>query len=203
MKVILTEKVPSLGSIGEVVNVSAGYARNFLIPGQKAVLADEGNTKQVAHMNKLLAKKVEEEKAEAVAVQKKVNGVNLEFVKRVGSNGKLFGTVTTSELSKELEAKGITVERRLLHVETPIKGLGTFNVKAKLFAGVEANFTVNVVIDPAQAEEMKKKQEEAALKKQADALAAKEEVTEEDATKVELTEEQKLRAEADALLKSY
>jgi large subunit ribosomal protein L9 len=68
MKVILTENVKSLGNVGEIVNVSPGYARNFLIPARKAILADESNTKQMADMEKMLAKKVAEEKAAAEAM---------------------------------------------------------------------------------------------------------------------------------------
>ena len=159
MKVILTEKVSSLGNVGEVVNVSAGYARNFLIPNKKAVLADEANKAQMGHYQKMLGKKVEAEKSAAESVAKQLNGLKLELIKRVGGNGKLFGAVTTTELSKELSGKGIEVEKRVITLETPIKALGTYNAKAKLFSGVESEFTVNVVIDPVQAEELKAKAE--------------------------------------------
>lgn len=207
MKVILKERVPSLGNVGEIVNVSAGYARNFLIPGEKAVVADEGNKAQLDHFNKMLAKKVADERNAAVATKGKLDGLTLELIKKVGSNGRLFGTVTTQELSKILEDKGINVERRLMMLDQPIKTTGTFNVTTKLFQDVEANFTVKVEMDPKQAEEMKKKQEAAekrAAEKKAKAKEAAEkgEEASEEKAEVELTEEQKLNAEADKLLRS-
>lgn len=165
MKVVLTDKVKSLGSVGEIVNVSEGYARNFLIPQKKAKLADEGNEKQMADYQKMLAKKVSEEKsgAEALGVEIKKSSVTL--IKKVGGNGKLFGSVTNADISKALEVQGVMVERRMISIPTAIKTLGTFDVEAKLFSGVEVTFPVTVEIDPKQAEEMKKKQEAAARKK--------------------------------------
>ena len=205
MKVILTEKVPTLGNVGEIVNVSPGYARNYLIPNRFAVLADSGNKAQLDHYNKMLAKKVAEEKGAAEAVAKKLSGLSLELIKKVGANGKLFGTVTTGDLVKELEGKEISLERRTLIIEKPIKALGTYNVKAKLFSGVEAEFSVKVDIDPKQAEELKKKAEAAAeakkkAKEEAEAKAAAGE-TEEATPEAELTDEQRLAKEADALLR--
>ena len=183
MKVILTEKVKSLGNAGEIVNVSAGFARNSLIPSNKAKLADSSNEKQMADYQKMLAKKVAEEKAEAEAVAKKLNGTVVALVKKVGGNGRLFGTVTNVELSKELEKQDIHVERRLIQVDTPIKTLGDFDITAKLFKGVEATFKVKVEMDPKQAEELKKKQEAAA--KKADKKAEKTEESAEETTSEE------------------
>lgn len=164
MKVVLTERVKTLGNVGEIVNVSQGYARNYLIPNNKAMLADESNKKQMADYQKMLAKKVEEEKKEAQELASKLNGKTVAVTKKIGGNGRLFGTVTSAELSKELEKDGINIEKRLINVDIPIKTLGDFEVKATLFSGVEATFKVKVEIDPKQAEEMKKKQEAAAKK---------------------------------------
>lgn len=167
MKVILTEKVKSLGNVGEIVNVSQGFGRNYLIPGKFAILADGSNTKQMADHEKMLAKKVATEKAEAEAVAKKLSGVTVTLIKKVGGNGSLFGTVTNTELSKELAKQDIIIERRQILIETSIKTLGTFDITAKIFKGIEANFKVKVEIDPKQAEEMKAKQEAIAAKKAA------------------------------------
>jgi large subunit ribosomal protein L9 len=204
MKVILTEKVASLGNVGEVVNVSAGHARNFLIPKQKAVLADDSNKAQMNHYNKMLAKKVGEEKSAAEAIKKQVDGLKIDLIKKVGSNGRLFGTVTTAELSSILAEKGIEVEKRVLSVDNPIKSVGSYTVKAKLFSEVEAEFSVKVEMDPKQAEEIKAKAEAAAKKKKAKAEAG-EEAGEENGEAKEiqpLTDEQKLAKEADELLRS-
>lgn len=205
MKVILTEKVKTLGNVGEIVNVSAGYARNYLIPNSFAVVADESNKKQQAHNEKMLANKIAAEKDAAKAVASKLEGLKLELIKKVGANGKLFGSVTTNELSLELAKSDLEVEKRTLSLETPIKTAGTFNVKAKFFSDVEANFTVEVKMDPKQAEEMKKKAEEAAAAKAAEAAkkAADAENAVEGEEKKELTEEEKLKEEANKILRSY
>ncbi len=164
MKVILTDRVKTLGNVGEVVNVSQGYARNYLIPNKLALLADEGNTKQMEDYQKMLSKKVEEEKKAATDLAKQLNGKTITVTKKVGGNGRLFGTVTSTELSKELEKQGVVVEKRLINVDDPIKTLGDFEVKAQLFQGVDATFKVKVEMDPKQVEEEKKKQEAAAKK---------------------------------------
>lgn len=206
MKVILTDKVKTLGNIGEIVNVSAGYARNYLIPNQFAVTANDGNSRQLQHQQKLLAKKMEAEVTAATEVKKKIDGLTLELVKKVGGTGRLFGTVTTSELTKELEAQGISVERRLMSVSSPIKSLGSYDISVKLFSNIDATFKLNVVMDPKQAEEAKAKQ--ALLeKKLLEQKEAKDDDTAEEVEAavetVELTEEQKLKEEADKILKSF
>jgi large subunit ribosomal protein L9 len=159
MKVILTERVKSLGNTGEIVKVAEGFGRNYLIPRRLAVLADAASEAQVKNQQKSLMKKLDKEKNEAEVLAKKINGVNLEFSKVVGGSGKLFGTITNAELSNALLEKGFEVERRLIHVEIPIKALGTFEAKAKLFHNVVATFNVKVSMDAAQALELKEKHE--------------------------------------------
>lgn len=205
MKVILTEKVPALGNIGEIVNVSAGHARNYLVPNGLAMVADDSNKKLLAAQQKSLGKKVKAQRDAALEIKKKVEGMTLELIKKVGASGRLFGTVTNAELSKELEARGVSVERRLIHLEAPIKGLGVFNAKAKIFGDVEATFKVKVAIDPKQAEELKLAQEEALKASEARKKAAAElKASGETATPVaEMTEEQRLKMEVDKLLRSF
>jgi large subunit ribosomal protein L9 len=178
MKVILTEKVKALGNVGDIVNVSAGYARNFIIPNNLGMIADDSNMKQIADYKKMLSKKVAAEKAEAEALAAKVKGTTLTFIKKVGGNGSLFGTITTSEIAKEFDKQGIHLERRLIVIENPIKNLGTFEVSAKIFAGVEAKFKVKVELDPEQAEEIKKKSKAAKKEKVVEAQAEGEAATE-------------------------
>jgi large subunit ribosomal protein L9 len=177
MKVILTEKVKALGTVGEIVNVSAGYARNFLFPKKFAVLADEKNSNVLKDQQKALAKKVAAEKEAAVAIKKKLDGITVELIKKVGSNGRLFGAITSQDIAKELETKhGVSIERRLLQFDGSIKGLGTYDVKAKLFADVVASFHLKVAMDAAMAEQLKKEQAEAQRRnaeKKAKADAAK------------------------------
>lgn len=177
MKVILTEKVKALGTIGEIVNVSAGFARNFLFPQKLAILADDKNSNVLKDKQKALAKKISAEKSAAEAMKKKLEGITVELIKKVGSNGRLFGAVTSNDIAKELEKHGISIERRLLTVEGSIKSLGTYEVKAKLFNDVVATFKLKVAIDAAMAEELKKQQAEAQKRnaeKKAKAAAAAE-----------------------------
>lgn len=204
MKVILTERVASLGNIGEIVNVSAGHARNYLVPNGFAMAADDSNKRLLAAQQKSLAKKMQAQKDAAIEVKKKIEGLTLELIKKVGASGKLFGTVTNAELAKELSNKGFEVERRQISLETPIKGLGVFNAKAKLFNDVEATFKIKIAIDPKQAEELKKAQEEAVKNAEAKkaAQAAAKAAGIEEVPAAEMTEEQRLKAEVDKLLRS-
>ena len=157
MEIILTEKVPTLGNVGEVVKVSPGYARNFLIPKERAIPADKGNKARLAHVEKMLARKIETEKSAAGAVKEQLDGLTIELIRKAGVSGKLFGAITTSDLSKELAGREIEVERRLLVLDRPIKALGTYQVRAKLFGkDVEAQFSVKVERDPKQALELEK-----------------------------------------------
>jgi large subunit ribosomal protein L9 len=176
MKVILTEKVKSLGTIGEIVNVSAGFARNYLLPRQFAMIADDKNSNVLKDKQKALAKKIGAERDAAVAIKTKLEGMTVELIKKVGANGRLFGAVTSSDVAKELEKAGVSVERRLLSFDGSIKSLGTYEVKAKLFNDVTATFNLKVAIDAAMAAELKKQQEEAQKRnadKKAKAEAAK------------------------------
>lgn len=192
MRVILTEKVPSLGNVGEVVNVSSGHARNFLIPQNLAVFADKKNTKVVEDQKRRLQKKIEGEKGQAVETKSKLDGLTLEFTKKVGGTGRIFGSVSANDISKALAEKGLEVEKRLFVITNPIKTLGDFKVTAKLFADVTAEFTVKVTMDQNQVEEIKKKQalaEKRAAAKKAKADEAPEEGTEEGTSEEAATEE--------------
>lgn len=119
-----------------------------------------------------------------MALKKKIEGITVELIKKVGFNGRLFGAVTTQDIAKELEKQGVSIERRLLNIEGSVKSLGTYDVKAKLFNDVTATFKLKVAIDAAMAEELKKQQADAqkrnadkkakaeALKAEAEAEAA-------------------------------
>ena len=208
MKVILRENVSSLGNVGDVVNVSPGHARNFLVPNSLAVIADETNKKLLAHEQRRLAKKVEETRKMAEQTKSKLDGIELNFSKRVAGNGSLYGAVNSSDISKALEEKGLQVEKRLISLPQPVKTTGEFDVIANLFSGVESTFKVKVEMDATQAEEIKRKQEHAAKKKkeQAEAKEAGAEAGEEAEEKVELTaeqtEQQRLDEETNKILRS-
>ncbi len=197
MKVILTKKVPSLGNIGEIVNVSQGFGRNFLFPQGLAVLADDSHKNQLENEKRRLAKKMNEVRDHALAQKNEIDKISLELVRKVGPNGKLFGMVTTSELSKILDEKGIQVEKRLITLSAPIKSLGSYKGSVKLFSDVEAVFKIKVVMDPEQAKEMKEKEAEAIKAKAKKKAEKPEEVKEE---KAPLTEEERLREEAEKII---
>lgn len=173
MRVILTQKVPHVGNVGEIVKVSPGFGRNFLLPQKLAVVADEGSKREFENNKRRLQKKIDAEKNTAQALKDKIEGFQVELIKRVGNNGKLFGAVTNVELAAYLkEHRGVEVERRLIVLAAPIKTTGTFNVTVKLFQGVTATFSVKVIMDPVQAEELKKQQAASEKRAQERKLAA-------------------------------
>lgn len=174
MQVILNERVKSLGNVGEVVNVSAGYARNYLIPKKFAVVADASNQRFIDNRKRILAKKISEEKNTAMEVKKKIDTLSLQVFKRVAGNGKLFGTVSSIDLVTLLHAQGVDVEKRQIRINPPIKQTGDFEVQVCLVADCIATFKLKVSIDPAQVEEMKKKQEAAKVRKEREAIAESE-----------------------------
>jgi large subunit ribosomal protein L9 len=188
MKVILTERVTALGNVGEIYNVSPGYARNYLFPKSLAVLADESNKKFLENQQRQLAKKVAEHKKEAEDLKSKLEGKTLNFLKRVAGNGKLFGTVSANDIVKELQKAGLEVEKRLITIPNPIKTMGKFDIVAKIFDGVEATFHAVVEMDLAQKKEQEEKQLAASKRKKAKA-AAKAEGAEDEADATEETAE--------------
>ncbi|MBL6991191.1 MAG: 50S ribosomal protein L9 [Bacteriovoracaceae bacterium] len=197
MKVILTENISTLGNVGEMVNVSKGHARNYLIPNNFAVLADETNKKQFEDNKRRLALKIAEEKNKALEIKKKIDGQTLELTKKVGGNGRLFGTVTNTELAKEFSEKGVEIDRRQISIEKPIKTLGSFEVKAKVFTDVEAVFNVKVAMDPKQAQEEKAKQAAAAKRASEKKKKTKAEATDPEEAIAEDTNAEKPKAKVE------
>ncbi len=145
MNVILTEHVKGLGNIGEVVKVKPGYARNFLVPNKLAVEASERNLNELEHHRRQLARKAEKLNQEAQAVKARIEAVSCVLAHKAGEEGKLFGSVTSMELEAALTAKGISVDRRKIQLEQPIKSLGEYEVAIRLDAGVTATLKVSVV----------------------------------------------------------
>ena len=145
MKVILQQDVRGQGKKGEMIEVSEGYGRNFLLPRKLAVAAtaDAINTMNL----KEKARKAEEarQKAEAEAIAEKLQGCQVKLTAKAGNGGRLFGAVTTKEISEGLKAQcGIDIPKQKLVLEEPIKAFGTYQIKAKL--GFEISGTVNVAV---------------------------------------------------------
>jgi len=145
MKVILTSDVDKVGNLGDVIEVKKGFARNFLLPRSLAVEVSEHNLALMEARKKKHQKKLEIEKLSAVEQKQKLEGIVITIRKKSGENDVLFGSVTTTEIEKELEAKGVSVEKKKIHLDEPIKRLGDFTAKIKLFKEVEAEIKITVL----------------------------------------------------------
>jgi large subunit ribosomal protein L9 len=144
MKVILTDDVKGLGQRGDVVNVAAGYARNFLLPKELAYTATPGNITRLDQEKKRYDVKMAKERDAALEIAKAIEGIRIVLKKKAGEHDTLYGTVTSAELAEALEAKGITVDKRRIELEEPIKRLGEHTVHVKLFKDVTVGLTVHV-----------------------------------------------------------
>lgn len=144
MKVILGKDVKDVGKAGDLVTVSAGFARNFLFPRKLAAEATETRVKEWEHLKRVAEDRKKKAMAERKAILAKISGVNVTFKSQAGENDKLFGTVTTTEISRELEKQGFSIDRRDIHLEEPIKILGSHRAVIKYGEGMEATIQINV-----------------------------------------------------------
>ncbi len=144
MKVILQKDVKDLGKVGDLVNVSAGFARNLLFPRKLAVEATETKVNEYNHLKRVAESKKKQAQAERQAFLSKIKGTTVSFKLNAGENDKLFGTVTTTDISKALEKLGHLVDRRDILLEEPIKILGTHKATIKYAEGMEAPIQVSV-----------------------------------------------------------
>ncbi len=147
--IILRENVDGLGTIGDVVSVKAGYARNFLLPKGMASFADEKNVKELNHQKRQLARKLEKATKDAEGVKALIEKVACEFTQLAGEDGKLFGSVTSMDLEAKLKAAGIEISRKKIQLGEPIKALGEHSVPVKLDAGVVAELKIKVTAEEA------------------------------------------------------
>ena len=145
MKVILQENVEGVGHLGDLLDVSDGFARNYLLPRCKALEASTRNVKAVEHAKRVVAEKARKEKLEIEQVAKKISAVSLTVTAQVGKDDKLFGSVTIKDIAEGLAAQGLEVDRRKIQLTQPIKELGTFTVPVKLHRDVTASVSVQVV----------------------------------------------------------
>ena len=147
MEVILREHVDNLGRRGEVVKVADGYARNYLLPRKLALLATDGNKKQIERERaKFDAKEADEQKI-AQAMADRLANLEVVIARKVGDTQALYGSVSTADIADGLAAKGFEIERRKIHLPDPIKQLGEFNIPVKLHRDVAATIKVKVVAE--------------------------------------------------------
>lgn len=150
MKVILRENIENLGKIGDVVKVSEGYARNFLLPRNMVFLADEKNVKALEHHQRALSRKRERSMKDATELSKKLESYSVTINRKVGENDKLFGSVTSSDIAEALNKGGYEVDKRQIQIDEPIKQVGVTMVKVKLAPEVTAQVKVWVLGDKQQ-----------------------------------------------------
>lgn len=146
MQVILIEDVKSLGKKGQLVEVSDGYATNFLLPKKKACVATKSNINELKQKEKSEERKKEEELKSAQQLAEQLKQTNIKIVAKMGDNGKLFGSVTNKEIAAELEKQyAIKIDKKKIVVDDVIKNLGTHNVVIKLHPKVTAQVSVQIV----------------------------------------------------------
>lgn len=145
MKVILKEDVPDLGSVGEVVTVKDGYARNYLIPHSLAVQANVKNLRQLEHQKKLIEAHKSRVRKDASVMAEDIEKISCTIPMLVGEQDKLFGSVTSKDIEEALAQEGINISRKRIILEEPIKSLGVYTVDVRLHAEVTAKLKVWVV----------------------------------------------------------
>lgn len=146
MKVILTADVKGQGKKDQMVEVSDGYARNFLFPKKLAVPADAKSMNEIKNKEASKQHKIDTERAEAQAIAKKLEEITLVFEYAAGADSKLYGSVTNKDLSEKLKADHkIDIDKRKITLAEPVKTFGTFNADAKLFNDVSAKIKFTVV----------------------------------------------------------
>ena len=144
MQVILVEDVENLGSVGTMHTVRPGYGRNFLLPRGLAVLASKRNVKQLEHQQRVANFRLAKAKASADLAVKQLQGITLVLKRKVGEQAKLFGSVTSHDISEALGEQGIKVEHRKISLAEPIKQIGTFDVAVRLHKDVAGTIKVSV-----------------------------------------------------------
>ena len=143
-KVLLREDVDDLGARGEIVRVRAGYARNYLLPRNLAVEASAGNVKGIEAERAALLKKEAKERATAEAQSQQMGALELEFKRKAGEQGHLYGSVTSMDLAEALKERGYEIDRHRIHLREPLKRLGEYNVPVRLHREVTIDLKVRV-----------------------------------------------------------
>jgi len=151
VKVILRKDVAALGDAGEVVSVKNGYANNFLIPQGMATRATEGTLRALETEKKQQAKKMELLRKSARDLAAKIEQMTLKIQAKAGDSGKLFGTVTSADISEVLKAQGVEIDRRKITIEAPVKALGKYEAEAKLFSDVTVKVSFEVEAEGVEA----------------------------------------------------
>ena len=151
MELILREDVYNLGHAGELVSVKNGYARNYLLPRNLAMLASEGNKRQLSHEKSVIDARMKKLKGAAEAMAKTLGAVSLRITRKVGDQDKLYGSVTSLDVAEALAKAGHKLDRRIIHLPNPIKSVGTFDIPLHLHREVQASVKLEVAGDASAA----------------------------------------------------
>jgi len=144
MKVILQKDVPNLGDAGDIKDVADGYARNYLLPQKLVILANSSSQKAAEHQKRLIKFKKEKRKKVSEKLSESMSGIEIKLTAQVGDEDKLFGSITTMDIAKQLKTLGFEIDKRKIQMEQPIKELGEFEIPVKLEEGLTAKIKVIV-----------------------------------------------------------
>ena len=144
VKLILKEEVTGLGAAGATVTVKPGYARNFLLPQGKAVLATRGRVQEIEHQQRVIEEKMAKEMKDLEALKTRLESASLDFKAQAGDEGKLFGSVTAQQLAERLAEQGLKLDRRKISLDEPIRSLGEHTVTVRLRGELTASLKVKV-----------------------------------------------------------
>ena len=147
MEVILIQDVANLGYKNDIIKVKDGYGRNYLIPNKMAVIANESNRKQLAENLKQQAHKMAKLLADAQALAEKLASTVVTLSAKANEDGKIFGTITTAQVSEALAAQGIEIDKKIITIDEAVKTLGEATATAKLHREVKAEIKLNVVAE--------------------------------------------------------
>jgi large subunit ribosomal protein L9 len=150
MKIILKEDVKNIGTIGDIIDVANGYARNYLLPKKLALEANKKNIKEFEHHKSAILKKAEKVKLSSQAVADNLSSISLTIKAAAGSDNKLFGAVTNIDIAEALKSEGFDIDRKKIPLEEPIKRLGTHTVTVKLHPEISSQITIEVIADSAE-----------------------------------------------------
>lgn len=145
MELILKTTIDNLGEEGDIVNVKPGYGRNYLLPQNLAVTADKANKIRLETERDVIEERKLSQRNGAEALAKKIGGATVTIAKRVGSEGKLYGSVTNVEIAEQLAELGIAIDRHKIVIDEPIKAIGTFNVPVKIGYQMTTDIKLEIV----------------------------------------------------------
>ena len=146
MKVILLNDIKGVGKKDEIINAADGYVRNYLLPKKLAIEANTENLTKLNNKKEAASFKKDVEKQKAEELAKKIKGIMLKLKVKAGENGKIFGGITSKEISDNLKSQyGFIIDKKKIDLKETIKSLGEFNVSIKLFEGVNANLKIQVI----------------------------------------------------------